>query len=925
MDINSVDFKNNEKKMIFHLVIIMVYSFMALVLCAETVLMGWELWTVPALLSSVIAVWWIYIKQALNVKARLYIYLIMMLIALFYYGVHETSLFDVPLILVLVMMLFVLVEENFIIYFFYVDYILIICWHVLVTKAINLSFTALEWSRLLMNFAVIIIGGLVFRYTIHSRRRDRQNYLEVIGIMEETNKRSEDFLTNVSHELRTPINAVTGITAVMQEEEADENKRRNLSAVQRAGRRLSDQIGDILDYTELDTGRLKVSRSNYMISSLIYDLSAELGFMWQDSDNELVINIDPNLPAGLIGDAAKISKIIRHLADNALKFTKEGGVYVKIYGMKREYGINLCIQVKDTGIGISREQLERLTDHFYQADAGRARRVGGIGLGLAVVQGLVMRMDGFMHIESEEGTGTTVHVSIPQGISDPDPCMSVEDTDEICVGCFLYPDRYSVPTVRDYYNEMIRQLGDGLGIRVHYCISLEELKKVMKRYRFTHLFLGRGEYEECREFLASYESALHVAVSVGRDDEPVADKSVKILKKPFTVFSILQILNERQVANLKEEAKPYLPGVRSLVVDDDSMNLIVARGILGMYGMKVDIAGGGAEAIEMCSQKDYDIIFMDHMMPEMDGIEAAHRIRNILRSEYHTKIVALTANAVSGAREMFLSEGFDEFLAKPIEPLILERALKRLLPAAAFVQHETTGEEIKEAGDESVSDVYEIKADMNAIASKQEKAAGRSATEKLNEAGFDTQQALVYCGNDEGFYEEMLRTFVSEAPDKKASLRKFFDEEDIDNYRIAVHALKSGSRTIGAMQLSGQALALEDAAKNNDIDYIRANHDLLNVTFDGTVDMIVAAMPEKQAEDKPVADAAEGEWESLLSDLRAAIDGFDSDAAAEIMEKAQTLTHESVPCTEILKNVFAALRDYDFIAAGEALDEIGGE
>ena len=925
MDINSVEYKINEKGMIFHLVIIMVYSFMALVLSAETVLMGWELWTIPALITSVIAVWWVYVKQALTAKARLYIYLIMMLIALFYYGIHATSLFDVPLFLLMAMMLFVLVDENFIIYFFYVDYVLIIGWHILVTKAISTeAFTALEWSRLVMNFAVIVIAGLVFRYTIHSRKRDRQNYLEVIGIMEETNKRSEDFLTNVSHELRTPINAVTGMTAVMQEEEEDENKRRNLSSVQRAGRRLSDQIGDILDYTEIDTGRLQISRSNYMISSLVYDLAAELDFMWHDSPCELVMNIDPGLPAGLIGDPAKISKIIRHLADNALKFTKEGGVYVKVYGMKRDYGINLCIQVKDTGIGISRQQLEHLTDNFYQADAGRARRVGGIGLGLAVVQGLVMNMDGFMHIESEEGVGTTVHVSIPQGISDPEPCMSIDHADELCVGCFLYPDRYTVPTVRDYYNEMIRALGDGLNVKVHYCISVEELRKVMSRYKLTHLFVGRPEFEECRNFLAGYDKSLLVAVSAGREDEPVGDKSVKLLKKPVTVFSILQILNERDIFKTKEESKPYLPGIRALVVDDDGMNLIVARGILGMYGMSVDTAGGGAEAIDMCGNNEYDIIFMDHMMPEMDGIEAAQKIRQILRSEYRTKIVALTANAVSGAREMFLSEGFDEFLAKPIEPLILERILRKLLPVTAFAQRPGEEPDKTEAAEKKMSDVYEIKTGIGKPEKPKEEVKEKSIADKLKDAGFDTEQALVYCGNDESFYTDMLRTFVSEAPDKKSNLQKFDDADDIENYRIAVHALKSGSRTIGAMQLSEQARALEEASKNGDTDYIKSNHDLLNVTFDGTTELIASVLPNVQVKASSSGETAEGDWDQLIAELKEAIDGFDSDAASEIMEKAGSMMHNGTACSDILNKVFSALRDYDFIAAGEALEEIGG-
>ena len=169
----------------------------------------------------------------------------------------------------------------------------------------------------------------------------------------------------------------------------------------------------------------------------------------------------------------------------------------------------------------------------------------------------------------------------------------------------------------------------------------------------------------------------------------------------------------------------------------------------------------------------------------------------------------------------------------------------------------------------------------------------------------------------------MLRTFVSEAPDKKSNLQKFFDADDTENYRIAVHALKSGSRTIGAMQLSEQARALEEAAKSGDTEYIKSNHDLLNVTFDGTTELIASVLPNVQAR-AASGETEEGDWDRLIEELKEAIDGFDSDAAAEIMDKAGSITHNGTVCSEILSKVFSALRDYDFIAAGEALEEIGG-
>ena len=312
------------------------------------------------------------------------------------------------------------------------------------------------------------------------RRVQERKEMDVrIGHLEETNRRTEDFLTNVSHELRTPVNAVTGLTAVMLKNEEDPGKRENILSVQKAGHRLFRQIEDILDYTEISTGKVAVSEDMYMISSLVNDIIVENRMMGQKAGTELIFDIDAKIPAMLIGDGKKIKKIIKHLLDNSMKFTDGGGIYVRVYALSKPYGINLCICVKDTGIGMDEQSLEKITERFYQSSSGRSRKARGLGLGIPIVYGMVKAMEGFVHVESKAGSGTTVSVSIPQKVADDGPGMKVEDPAALCLGCYLKPDKYKVVEVRKFYDEMISHIACGLDVTVHRVFSVDELDMLL--------------------------------------------------------------------------------------------------------------------------------------------------------------------------------------------------------------------------------------------------------------------------------------------------------------------------------------------------------------------------------------------------------------------------------------------------------------
>ncbi|MDE6661806.1 MAG: response regulator, partial [Lachnospiraceae bacterium] len=278
--------------------------------------------------------------------------------------------------------------------------------------------------------------------------------------------------------------------------------------------------------------------------------------------------------------------------------------------------------------------------------------------------------------------------------------------------------------------------------------------------------------------------------------------------------------------------------------------------ILGNYGMNVYTASGGEEAVEKCVNTEYDIVFLDHMMPKFDGVETLKRIRVLKGGAYqNTPVIALTANAVSGAREMFKNEGFTEFVPKPIERMVLERALRRVLPEQSIHYIESdetkTSEPYTESDAEAgiLTNVEAVKAsdtdayEKTGIAPDKEPVAEPDTPmNKLEKAGINTELGLQYCSESEEFYIEMLKMFYEQSKDKKEEIYALYNEENWEEYAVKVHALKSTSLMIGAEQFSDKAKVMEQAGKNGDASYIRENHSDLMESYDAFCELIASSL-----------------------------------------------------------------------------------
>lgn len=846
------------------LMILITYTVLGVALIAETILMSWELWAIPIIAASIIICWGLHITQFMSHKVRLYISTMLMMVCYFFYGIHITSTYDMPLLMMLIIMIFTTTGEVWLVTACQITYYFTLVYDIIAMISMGTEWDSLLISRTALHVVLMFMCGWLARIIIKKWDAIFHRSDNKIKELNDSTKRMNSFMANLSHELRTPINAILGITSVMVEKENSEELKADMHEVVVAGRRMAEQVGDILDYSEIEMNQLVVNKGSYMIASILNDLVVELRPIIPDN-LELVIDVDAEVPAVLKGDSGKLHKILYHLISNGLKYTKDGGVLVHITSIKQKYGVNLCIDVSDTGIGMSKDELDRLYSRFYQAESGRIVRSGGLGISMVIVSGFVRSLGGFITIDSIPEKGTVVRISIPQEVEDDGRCMSVNNKEVLNLAGFLNIGKFSNPNVREYYNSMILNLVRGLKVTMHRVDNISDLKKLLQKVQITHLFVADEEYVKNFDYIESLNSELKVVVVAKESFKLPKGAKAHILLKPFYCIPIASILNSDHTKK-DEEKRMYCKGVRALVVDDEPMNLNVAKGIFKRYGMEVSTADSGAEAVKMCKEQTYDIVFMDHMMPGMDGVETMKRIRYDAGKHHRDfPIVALTANALSTAREMFIAEGFDGFISKPIELAELERVLRHVLSKTLITYVDENEDALGTVNSKLISEnetddawfVYQ-NGDTNTentsttndtVSDTQNNGLDDSISlAPLADYGIDINLGLKYCQDGE-IYMSLLEQYAQEFDEKLEGMEDFYKKKDLENYTILVHALKSTSLMIGDKSLSEEAKALELAGKNRDLEFIEKNHRAMTEHYTRTAQGIAKVLKVKDTDE----------------------------------------------------------------------------
>lgn len=715
-----------------------------------------------------------------------------------------------------------------------------------------------------------------------------QQKVEEIQIQNEllsmAQKSKDEFLANMSHEIRTPMNAIVGMSELILREEGNNPKiDEYCHSIQSSGQNLLTLINDILDFSKIESGKMSVVYEPYSIAAVIQNVVNSAMFRRGYKDISIIVDVSPMIPRLLNGDAVRIQQIMTNIITNAVKYTEKGYVFIEVSCEVKDRENYLEIKVRDSGIGIKKEDLAHLFESFRRMDTKKNRSIEGTGLGLPICKRLVELMHGTIRIQSEYGVGTTVTIQIPQRIIDSSPALVLKN-DNIEIAAYLDKELRKDKERNELYRIANANIWSRLNVTRHVANSFDKLLEVLDKENITHIITGADEYREYVEFLSKVSDKIMVYVIHDPRYNMHFKGKVNGIHMPFCSISIVTALNGETFYSQFEdddmgEFSFTAPEATILIVDDNELNLKVAEGILNIFHAKCILADSGRKALDMLAKEHVDIVFMDHMMPEMDGVETTKIIRQTGEDSFrNVPIIAMTANVANDVKQQFLSNGFQDFLPKPISVKSVGAVLKHWLPRKYIVYgtdnvgdgseseacggmeksdagragieagsvEDDAGRTDTEAGrtendagrtdiaigssraDSDKGDSGLGKPDPDSAVNKEEKPASRPYVE------INAEAALENMGGQRDLYKELLEYCLELEGKRWDDIQKVYDDKNWPEYTIQVHALKGGMRSLGIEELALAAQGQEFASREGRIDDVTAGHGPLKELYDWT-------------------------------------------------------------------------------------------
>ena len=628
------------------------------------------------------------------------------------------------------------------------------------------------------------------------------------GQVEKSNRAKTDFLSSMSHEIRTPLNAVIGFSECIKEEDDIEIVHEDANDIIIASETLLEIVNGILDISKIEANKMEVVNVEYDLIPNMINIVKLIEPRIGDKDIEFNYSFAPDIPSVMYGDIAKIKQIVTNLLTNAAKYTTKGRIDFNISCINTKGISSLVISVKDTGRGIKEEHIKNLFTKFSRLDEDKNTTIEGTGLGLTITKSLIKLLGGKIVVKSKYTEGSEFIVCVKQKIVSSKP-RKLEDL--ATNSAALKFDNYKVLLVDD--NSLNLKVATRLlkkyGITPVCLTSGGECLELVKKEHFDLILLddmmpklsGKEtliKLKENKEFSSPVVALTANAIS-GMKKHYMDIGFDNYLAKPIDVVSLVEVLKKyyKEDCKIDEntkviENKEDISGVKKvLIVDDNTINIKITERFLKKLDVEIKSVTSGADCISLLQKEKIDLILMDDMMPEMSGVKTLETLKE--NKKFNIPVIALTANAVEGARAHYLSKGFIDYISKPIDVDIFLKTVKGIL-----------GLDIKDE---------EVKIKNN------------HTKEYLISKGVDIDYSLSLLG-DMVMYDETLKDFMDNITTRRKSLDKYKDS-DMKNYAIEVHALKSDCKYLGFMKLADIAYEHELKSKADDSKYVGDNYDKL--------------------------------------------------------------------------------------------------
>ncbi len=755
------------------------------------------------------------------------------------------------------------------------------------------------------SFSTAAFGPIfIFIYQTVNYERMRKELADSSQIIESARFNKSRFLANVTHEIRTPMNAIIGMNELILREDLDPESRELAENIKLSSNQLLKIINNILEFSKLDSNKMELFPTKYDFRSLMNDIIDAVSNEYASENTDFYAKIDPDIPRTLFGDSIRIKQVFMYLLFSTVHKLPHSRMAMEVKG---ETDINtntvmLSCTIAESGFGLSEVEIEAMLSAYTKYDSRQKSDYKGMGLELSICKEILELMGGSLSIKSVEGVGMSVSFEFINYIIEDTPLVRISSLKDYNI--LIYTNN---PEDQDVWIDILGHFQ----LYPNFVSGPNAFRQAIENRRYTHIFIDDMFYPMLKDTIRSAQISNEVYILTEAGSVYSDFDNCKILRKPMTCICVANALNNAWDENTykvaqKKEAVTYPEG-KVIIVDDSIVNLKVLEGMLQTFNTNITKCKSGAEALDVLAVDEFDLIILDQRMPEMDGIELLHLIRKLDNANAMVPILCATADFGPEVSRMLINEGFQDYLAKPVRRFYLERMLRKYMPVELAVNIQVDDIPEKEIEEK------EVKEDKDTAVAKDPK-------------DIDFDKGLANVGGMMNAFASVVNAYYREGMSKIETVPRLLAENNIKNYVVEVHALKSSSAAIGADAISGMFRELEFAGKAENIEFIESHSQPVLDTFKEVLDVVKAYLIEKDMfegnteDEQPLGEIEEFD-DGIIDELITALSNFNIKTTEDKVAECVNVNY-GPDINNVFRDVKKQLDVFDYHKARELLEEL---